>query len=89
MSKYHPDDDTFIDAQGYKFSERDCCQHCRDEAEAQGKPFAFAEVRSSFGIYAGRYCDQCWPKSGYRDATDPDAEFDPLDAGECLEAEDY
>jgi hypothetical protein len=46
--------------------------------------------RYSFGIYAGRYCnDKCWGNSGYRDATDPDAKFDPMDAGEVLEPEDY
>ena len=47
----------------------------------------------SFGIYAGRYCDSeddhCWRNSGYRDATDPNARFDPMDAGEVLEPEDY
>ena len=44
----------------------------------------------SFGIYAGRYCnDTCWKGSGYRDAIDPDARFDPMDAGEVMEPEDY
>jgi hypothetical protein len=43
----------------------------------------------SFGVYAGRYCDdECWKKSGYRDATDTSAEFDPMDAGERLYEED-
>lgn len=42
----------------------------------------------SFGCYAGRYCsDQCWYRSGYRDAVDPNATFDEMDAGESLEAE--
>ena len=49
--------------------------------------------RYSFGIYAGRYCysedDRCWKSSPYRDARDPDAKFDPMDAGEVLEPEDY
>jgi hypothetical protein len=46
------------------------------------------EKRLSFGVYAGHYCDECWPASGYRDAADPRAEFDPTYAGERLE-EDY
>lgn len=41
--------------------------------------------RYSFGAYAGRYHDACWPKSGYRDAVDPSAEFDEMDAGERLD----
>ena len=89
MSKYNPDPDTFIDAQGISFSERYVCNHCRQECEAEDKPFRWADPQYSFGCYAGRYCEVCWPKSGYRDATDPTAEFDPMDAGECLEAEDY
>ena len=39
----------------------------------------------SFGCYAGRWCDRHWPMSGYRDATDPDAVFDEMDAGERIE----
>lgn len=45
-------------------------------------------TRYSFGIYAGRMCDDCWKSSGYRDATDDSAEFSEMDAGERLE-EDY
>jgi hypothetical protein len=41
--------------------------------------------RYSFGVYAGRYCDKHWQESGYRDVDDPDAVFDPADAGERLE----
>jgi hypothetical protein len=44
--------------------------------------------RYSFGCYAGRWCDTHWPMSGYRDATDPDAVFDPMYAGERIE-DDY
>ncbi len=87
----HPfkiDEDTFSDGQ-YQFSERDCCRHCREQHEQDKTPFKFADERTSFGIYAGRYCDECWLKSGYRDATDEDAEFDPTYAGERLEPEDY
>jgi hypothetical protein len=43
--------------------------------------------RHSFGVYAGRYCDPCWKESGYRDVDDPDAEFDPADAGESMDPE--
>ena len=69
------------------FDERNCCHHCQEQREAEGRPFAWAEERYSFGIYAGRWCDGCWPQSGFRDATDPNAEFSELDAGECLEPE--
>lgn len=69
--------------------ERDTCQHCREEREAEGKPYRWAEERTSFGCYAGRYCDECWPKSGYRDATDPDAEFSREDAGEVMYDDEY
>ena len=64
---------------------RDTCQHCREERESAGLPYRWADERHSFGIYAGRYCDKCWLASGYRDATDPTAEFDPYYAGERLE----
>ena len=54
------------------------------------KPRYDLEARYSFGVYAGRYCDDaCWARSGYRDATDPEARFDPADAGEAMEPEDY
>ena len=78
----------FFDGDGW-LVERDVCRHCLAQHEDDGTPFAFGHTRYSFGIYAGRYCDDCWPKSGYRDATDHDAKFDPLDAGEVLEPEDY
>ncbi len=74
---------------GYYVSERGVCHHCIEQQEAAGKPYRENEQRYSFGIYAGRYCDECWPKSGYRDATDPTARFDPLDAGEVLEPWEY
>ena len=41
--------------------------------------------RYSFGCYAGRYCDPHWRTSGYRDAVDASAEFDPYYAGERIE----
>lgn len=64
--------------------ERETCHHCEDGVVRQ------AWERNSFGYYAGRYCDKCWTKSGYRDATDPDAEFDESYAGESLHGEqDY
>ena len=62
------------------------CHSCADEDHMTG---VWAEERYSFGIYAGKYCDTCWAQSGYRDATDPTATFDPADAGEALEPEDY
>jgi hypothetical protein len=73
----------------YWFGERDVCRHCSDEREAAGLPYRFADEQFSFGVYAGRYCEVCWPQSGFRDATDSEAQFDPADAGEVMEAEDY
>ena len=73
----------------YEMSHRDTCHHCSEERESQGKPFRFGDEQYSFGIYAGRYCEECWKKSGYRDATDPNAEWSPLDCGEVMEPEDY
>jgi hypothetical protein len=43
--------------------------------------------RYSLGIYAGRYCDPHWDASGYR--KEGREGFDPADAGECYEADDY
>jgi len=59
-----------------------CVDRGKPEVETSGRE------RYSFGCYAGRYCDACWRTSGYRDADDPEAEFDPQDAGESLEPED-
>lgn len=75
------------DAYDCWMDERDVCQHCLEECTAEEKPYRWGERQTSFGYYAGRYCDACWPKSGYRDATDPDAEFSELDAGESLHGE--
>lgn len=43
--------------------------------------------RHSLGIYAGFMCDKHWRDSGYRD--EPASAFDPADAGEVYEADDY
>ena len=69
------------------FDERYVCRHCLEQCEAAGKPYRWADEQFSFGCYAGRYCSECWPKSGYRDATNPDAEFSELDAGERIDAD--
>lgn len=45
------------------------------------------EERYSLGIYAGRWCDECWAASAYR--KEDRSGFDPLDAGEAYEEEDY
>jgi hypothetical protein len=71
------------------FDEKNVCRHCLEQREVESRPYRWADEQYSFGVYAGRYCEECWPKSGFRDATDPDAEFDPMDAGEVLEASDY
>jgi hypothetical protein len=49
------------------------------------RPEAFE--RFSLGIYAGVWCDQCWEESGYR--KEGREGFDPLDAGEAYDEEDY
>ena len=77
----------YQDVDGYWLDERDVCRHCQEDQEEKGKPYRMAEPRSSFGCYAGKYCDVCWPKSGYRDAVDPDAVFDPADAGERIDSD--
>lgn len=46
-----------------------------------------ARERTSLGIYAGVWCDQCWAESGYR-KEGPEG-FDPLDAGEAYGPDDY
>lgn len=73
----------------YWMGEREVCSHCKEEREAEDKPFRMNEGRDSFGAYAGKYCDICWPKSGYRDATDPNAKFDPADCGEVMYEDEY
>lgn len=78
-TQYQVDAETWVD-------DRLLCHHCMDDEEG---PYREAYTQYSFGIYAGKYCETCWPKSGYRDATDENAEFDPTYAGECLESDDY
>jgi len=76
--------DSFSDGREH-FDERYVCNHCREQHQNDRTPFAWADTRLSFGCYAGRYCDDCWTLSGFRDATDPTATFDELDAGERIE----
>ena len=68
----------------YDKDDRFLCRHCEEHDREPGE----ASERFSFGIYAGWYCDTCLFESGFRDATDPDAEFSELDAGEQLEPEE-
>jgi hypothetical protein len=58
------------------------CETCRKHPNGP----LYAEERYSLGIYAGKYCDEGWKKSGYRDEG-PEG-FDPSYAGECYE-DDY
>ena len=66
----------------YWISERDVCRYCEDDPYSH---YRFAYERYSFGCYAGRYCDECWPQSGYRDAVNDAERFDTMDAGEVIE----
>lgn len=84
---YHDGADLFSDGESW-FDERHVCNRCRDVCKAEGKPYQWADEQYSFGHYAGRYCAACWPKSGYRDACDDSAEFDPSYAGESLDGDD-
>ena len=74
----------FSDGFGW-FSDRNLCHQCKDERESAHLPYRWGDAQYSFGIYAGRYCRECWLKIGYRDATHPNSNFDPTDAGERLE----
>lgn len=86
MNEVDEVDEYLID--GYWCHKRNVCQYCFEQRKAENKEPKWANQQYSFGIYAGRYCDECWLKSGYRDATDPNAKFDPADAGERLEPEE-
>ena len=74
---------------GLWVGDRDVCHHCLDERTAKGELYRENEVRQSFGAYAGRYCDECWYNSGFRDARNEDAVFDPMDAGEVMYEDEY
>ena len=55
------------------------CNRCQTDSDS-------VDERYSYGIYAGRWCNKCWPKSGYRDA----CEERPIsDIEEPIEPEDY
>lgn len=62
------------------------CAVCRERASSRKGAVL---NRYSFGAYAGRYHDKCWLKSWFRDAVDPSARFDPMDAGEEMDPEPY
>lgn len=74
---------------GFWVGDRDVCHYCLEERTANNEFYRESEVRTSFGVYAGRMCDECWKNSGYRDATDDDAVFDPMDAGEVMWEDEY
>ena len=56
------------------------CRRC-----AERNIIRAADERYSMGIYAGMYCDTCWKDDG----RNHNRQFDPMDAGEAYEAEDY
>lgn len=81
----------FLDYQvapGEWVNDRGVCHHCLEQKTLAEKFYHCNDVRTSFGYYAGRYCDDCWKTSGYRDADDDTAVFSELDAGESLHGED-
>lgn len=79
------DGDTWFQmTDGTWLQERYICKHCLTATHA-----VEADEQYSFGVYAGRYCEACWPKSGFRDATGPGAVFDRADAGEAYWEDEY
>jgi hypothetical protein len=56
------------------------CRRCADNGLG-----AAGEERFSMGVYAGVYCDPCWAADG----RNHDRKFDPMDAGEHMEPEEY
>lgn len=77
----------FLSVYGYYIHPKEACRHCSlNDNDEPIKPVQEAETRYSFGIYAGKYCDECWKKSGYKDEG-PEG-FDPYYAGENLD-DDY
>ena len=55
------------------------------EAGQNDKKLGCIEERTSMGVYAGKYHDSCWKKSGYRDV--PESAFDPGYAGERMDSD--
>jgi hypothetical protein len=74
----------YCDRVVYEAGAQVCVMHMKFACCKCGKPDA--EERYSLGIYAGKYCDGCWDKAGYR--KEGAGAFDPLDAGERYE-DDY
>lgn len=68
---------------GTTCDERYACR-CR-VCESHPRGPAWADERYSMGIYAGRYCEEGWKQSGYRDVDA--SEFDPAYAGESYDAD--
>lgn len=56
------------------------CNGCQDDDDEVYEQF-------SLGIFAGYWHDECFKESGYRQEG-PEG-FDPMDAGEHYEPEDY
>lgn len=56
------------------------CRRCADNGFGSA-----GEERYSMGVYAGVYCDACWKPDG----RNHDRSFDPMDAGEHYDEDDY
>lgn len=65
--------------------QRWACHQCMDKCEAQRVPYKCADEQHSLGIYAGKYCPECWDKSGYR--KEGSAGFDGADYGEFYDTD--
>ncbi len=61
--------------------------HCYGCGKTDTDKLGPIEERFSLGITAGTYHQKCWDDSGYR--KEGREGFDPMDAGEAYEPEDY
>lgn len=61
------------------------CRRCIDQGPDGVSVIVAAEERFSMGVFAGTLCDECWKN----DSRNHDRDFDPMDAGEAYEPDDY
>lgn len=56
------------------------CRRCADQGVVR-----IADERYSMGVYAGMLCNPHWSEDG----RNHDRQFDPMDAGEVMDADEY
>lgn len=62
-----------------------CCRCADNNRKNSRGEMIEGRARYSLGIYAGRYCDNCWDESGYR-KEGPEG-YDYMDAGEYYDSD--